>query len=230
MKDKGYRKAVLNQVENAGNEEIGESPMPALVIFVSISDQCTIKNETEILVIELFNSIDLPTHKVNQANMLLRWPAMLQLISTNSNSFLLDAAHNPSGLSRVLPELKELIEQNSSSWTLLFGTSPQRELDLMIDLVFDLCSHNPPNAICLTKPHCGRYPGVETRILSNYNWPSEPVLEFDNASMALEYLTKEATADIGLIVSIGSLYLQGNILKELGLDGDEELSLLPKQS
>jgi hypothetical protein len=36
--------------------------------------------------------------------------------------------------------------------------------------------------------------------------------------------------ECGTILSIGSLYLQGNILTYLGQDGDDELSLIPKNS
>jgi hypothetical protein len=34
----------------------------------------------------------------------------------------------------------------------------------------------------------------------------------------------------GVIISLGSLYLQGNILNHLGKNSDDDLSLLPKQS
>ena len=92
------------------------------------------------------------------------------------------------------------------------------------------CSPNPPNKICLTRPLGGRYPGVDTSILAQYKWPIDDVKEFENAEMVFEYLSKFEASDNGLIVSLGSLYLQGNILNYLGLDSDEELSILPKQS
>ena len=34
----------------------------------------------------------------------------------------------------------------------------------------------------------------------------------------------------GTILAIGSLYLQGNILTYLGIDSDDDLSLIPKDS
>ncbi len=230
MKVERYRDTVQYQVDNAGNKEIGEISKPAHVKFIHIPEGYTVKQETELLVNELFNSIDLPTSYIELANRKLSWPARLQLITSKSNKYLLDAAHNPSGLARVLPELSKIILENSSNWVLLFGTSPQTEMDKMIDLIFDLCNRNPPKLVCLTKPHGGRYPGVETKFLSRYKWPIEDVLEFENASDSLEFLTEQAPKNFDLIVSIGSLYLQGNILHELGLDGDEHLSILPKQS
>ena len=160
----------------------------------------------------------------------------MQLVRAESNLFLLDAAHNPSGLLRVLPELKENIKNlspitdNNQNWTLIYGTSPQKNLYEMLDYVSQLCSPIPPNKICLTKPLGGRYPGVDTSILAHYQWPIDEVKEFDNAEKVLDYLSQYNPSENGLIVSLGSLYLQGNILNYLGLDSDEELSILPKQS
>ena len=100
----------------------------------------------------------------------------------------------------------------------------------MLDYVSQLCSPIPPNKICLTKPLGGRYPGINTSILAQYQWPIDEVKEFDNAGKVLDYLSQFGPSKNGLIVSLGSLYLQGNILNYLGLDSDEELSILPKQS
>jgi hypothetical protein len=47
---------------------------------------------------------------------------------------------------------------------------------------------------------------------------------------ALEVLLQKAPEKCGTILAIGSLYLQGNILTYLGLDGDDDLSLIPKDS
>ena len=66
--------------------------------------------------------------------------------------------------------------------------------------------------------------------MAQYKWPIDDVKEFENAEMVFEYLSKFEASNNGLIVSLGSLYLQGNILNYLGLDSDEELSILPKQS
>jgi hypothetical protein len=46
---------------------------------------------------------------------------------------------------------------------------------------------------------------------------------------ALAILEEEETYDVGLIVSLGSIYLQGNILGLLFLDSDDDLSLLAKR-
>jgi hypothetical protein len=45
---------------------------------------------------------------------------------------------------------------------------------------------------------------------------------------ALSIIEEKSTFDVGLIVSLGSIYLQGNLLGLLYLDSDEDLSLLAK--
>ena len=188
------------------------------------------------LVKKLFELINLPLQDLVDAKKLVKWPARMHFIEEKSNLFLLDAAHNPSGLKRVLPELIDNIRNlspmvdNKSIWTLIFGTSPQKELDEMLDYVSQLCSSIPPIRICITKPLGGRYPGVDTELLARHEWQIKDVQQFENAENILEILLQKDPSYNGLIVSIGSLYLQGNILKNLGLDGDEELSILPKQS
>ena len=236
MEEDNFKKAVLIQCENAGDESIGEMKSPALPYFVKIPKNSNIKDEAEILVQELFTIMDLPVSNISQAKNELRWPARMQLVKSDSNMFLLDAAHNPSGLLRVLPELKQNIKNLSpvidkkQTWTLIYGTSPQKNLQEMLDYVSQLCSPIPPNKICLTRPLGGRYPGVDTSILAQYQWPVDEVEEFDDAEKVLDYLSQNNPSNNGLIVSLGSLYLQGNILNHLGLDSDEELSILPKQS
>jgi len=236
MEDENFKKAVLIQCQNAGDESIGEMKNPALPYFVKIPKNCSIKDEAEILVQELFSIMDLSVKNIPLAKNELRWPARMQLVKSDSNMFLLDAAHNPSGLLRVLPELKQNIKNLSpvidkkQTWTLIYGTSPQKDLQEMLDSVSQLCSPIPPNKICLTRPLGGRYPGVDTSILAQYQWPIDEVEEFDNAEKVLDYLSQNNPSNNGLIVSLGSLYLQGNILNHLGLDSDEELSILPKQS
>ena len=235
MADEEFTKSVLFECENAGDESIGEEKSPAMPYFVSIPRDKNIKDEAEILVKKLFQIMGLSVQYLEQAKDKVRWPARMQLIEKESNLFLLDAAHNPSGLLRVLPELIEKIKTLSpvvdgkQVWTLIFGTSPQKELDEMLSYISQLCDQIPPTKIYLTKPLGGRYPGIETQLLAQYEWPIENIIQFESAEKVLQSLYQNNPSSNGLIVSLGSLYLQGNFLKHLGLDSDEELSILPKQ-
>ena len=118
-------------------------------------------------------------------------------------------------LKENIKKLSPIID-NNQTWTLIYGTSPQKNLHEMLDYVSQLCSPIPPNKICLTKPLGGRYPGVDTSILAQYQWPIDEVKEFDNAEKVLDYLSQYNPSENGLVVSLGSLYLQGNILNYLG--------------
>ena len=236
MKSLKFRNAVLNEVENAGDINLNEQKLPALPKFIEISDDISTREEALILANEVLQSIDLPNNMLDKANSIFTWPARLQQFTHNSNSYLLDAAHNPSGLARILPELKHIIRNSSPKgggeikWTLIFGTSPQKELNKMIDLICELCDGMEPRKICLTKPQGGRYPGVELDVLSDFNWPVENLFQFREIRSLINHLESCDSSENGLIVSLGSLYLQGNILQYLNLDSDEQLSLLPKQS
>lgn len=140
----------------------------------------------------------------------INWPARMQLIN-DQVSVLLDAAHNPSGMERIMPEIASILPER---WSLLFGTSPQENMEFMLAPLFALCSTHPPVEIITTEPQGGRYPGVENPIPGVLHIP-DPGQAFD----AFEEPTE-------MVVVIGSLYLCGNILTELELDSDNHLDIL----
>ena len=134
----------------------------------------------------------------------IQWPARMQYIAGEQN-YLLEAAHNPSGMERVLPEIASKLPKK---WSLLFGTSPQQRMDDFLQPLFDFILNNPPVEIITTEPQNGRYPGVKQPI-SGLEHISDPV-------KALQSFSEE----VDLILVIGSLYLCGNILEHLGKSAD----------
>ena len=52
----------------------------------------------------------------------ITWPARMQIIEMEPK-LMLEAAHNPSGMARAIPEI---IRRLPLSWSLLFGTSPSK--------------------------------------------------------------------------------------------------------
>jgi len=141
----------------------------------------------------------------------LNWPARMQNIA--SPAMLLDSAHNPSGMEYALSIIEPDLPKD---WILLFGTSPQNDMDAFLRPIKELCNRKPPRKIILTKPQGGRYLGV---------FPEDDLfdLRYEKPAEALAYAI---SLDSELILSIGSLYLQGNLLSILGLDSDEHLSLM----
>jgi len=234
--DEEIRQAMLLEALNAGNKMLGEISAPAQVTFVSIPKDASVQQEAVLLAQAMFEKIGFSTEYLEQARKILRWPARMHLLSNNETSthpFLLDAAHNPSGLRRIIPELERFISlhapktDNGPLWTLLFGTSPQQSLAEFLSPLHELCRRMPPKQILLTQPQGGRHPGVEVEILAEQQW-SIPPLKFASASQVVETLRTHSEAEIGLVVSLGSLYLQGNLLNIFDWTSDENLSLFAK--
>ncbi len=134
----------------------------------------------------------------------ISWPARMQYIEGEQN-YLLEAAHNPSGMRRAIPEIAALLPER---WSLLLGTSPQQEMDEFLAPIFTLIENNPPLEIITTEPQNGRYPGVAE--------PIKGIQHIENPDIAIQSFTEEND----LIVVTGSLYLCGNILSYLGLNAD----------
>ena len=66
-------------------------------------------------------------------------------------------------------------------------------------------------------------------MLANFEWACNEIHTHNEVSTAIDEILSKDVASTGVILSLGSLYLQGNILNYLGKDTDEDLSLLPKQ-
>ena len=134
----------------------------------------------------------------------ISWPARMQYIEGEQN-YLLEAAHNPSGMRRAVPEIAALLPER---WSLLLGTSPQQEMDEFLAPISTLIEKKPPLEIITTEPQNGRYPGVVK--------PIKGIQHIENPEIAIQSFTQEND----LIVVTGSLYLCGNILSFLGLNAD----------
>ncbi len=134
----------------------------------------------------------------------ISWPARMQYIEGEQN-YLLEAAHNPSGMRRVISEIAALLPER---WSLLLGTSPQQEMDEFLAPIFALIEKYPPLEIITTEPQNGRYPGVVE--------PIKGIQHIENPEIAIQSFTEQND----LIVVTGSLYLCGNILSYLGLNAD----------
>ena len=146
-----------------------------------------------------------------QALSRFRFPARMQRISREGREYLLDSAHNPSGMRRFVAMLEPLIE--GTDWGLLFGSSPQLEMQAFLEPLIGLLVRQPAVDVVCTEPQGGRYPAVPA---SSFPF-GRPIPEPAEAIIQLRG---------SLLVSCGSLYLQGNLLSILGLDSDQALSLL----
>lgn len=227
-----YQQTVESVAQNCYQSLLDEEKRPAQCHFIDIPDGTTVRKEAHILAeqaLEILNQKSI----LKDVDELLNWPGRLQRINLSSgHNLILEAAHNPTGLEKIIPELINLIntEYSTQKTCIIFGTSPQQDMSAMLNGIANICDRIGNVELILTKPHGGRYPGVEPQSLLKYPWPTSDIHQYPDVKQALDMLLEREPEKCGTILSIGSLYLQGNILTYLGLDGDDELSLIPKNS
>ena len=227
-----FQNTVIDCAANCANIELDEKPENVDCKFIQIKDNYTILQDAELLPRQAFAILKIDATKLAEAKNIVNWPARLQELNLPSgHRIILDAAHNPSGLIRVSNELIEMARSKNveNKLTLIFGTSPQQELEKMLSLINDFCRNFSDVEIYLTKPQGGRYPGIEPKDLATFDWIDCSIQIVDEVAIVIDNILARKPADVGTILSIGSLYLQGNILNHLGKNSDDDLHLLPKQ-
>lgn len=232
MEIPNYQQTVRNSALDCARSELNEASDIAECIFVRVPDNLSIIDEAELLAKAAFNTLGLESENLSETKKIVNWPARLQeLTLPSSHRLILDAAHNPSGLERVQKHLIELAKKDNDSdcISLIFGTSPQQKLETMLRLVNEICVSFSQVDLYLTKPQEGRYPGIEPDELAKFEWKTDVIYTYTDVTEVIdEVLSKDANST-GVILSLGSLYLQGNILNHLRINSDNDLSLLPKQ-
>ena len=170
----------------------------------------------------------------------VKWPGRMQNITrpTGEDSaaeeveVLLDSAHNPSGMAKAMPLFASQLA--GRDWCLCIGSSPQRNLDHFLAPLAKVANDLAPKLIVATEPSGGRYPAIPAEGLSSAlrevmpaGVPIVVMPDTGSAWSAFESALANAgggEAILGFVT--GSLYLAGNLLEHLDLDGDEELAIL----
>ena len=228
---KDVLETIKESARNAGMVHLEESIGPAELVLVDIPTGTSFRDESKLLVNAIWPYLDVVNAQLEPDTSNCVWPARMQFIKSQQPSkphVLLDGAHNPSGLKRAVQELCLRPEIQSGNWVLLFGTSPQVDLEDTLSYVLDLCTSNPPVEIILSEPQGGRYRAVPVAELKPWFSPLGTHLStHSNPRSAVEY-AQDAYDQSTLLVSIGSLYMQGNVLTSLGIDSNDDLSFVAK--
>jgi folylpolyglutamate synthase/dihydropteroate synthase len=144
-------------------------------------------------------------------------------------TYLLDGAHNPSGMTKSCEHLIATLGETGEPWGLLLGSSPQTDMAAFLAPLVSLTNANPPSVVLVSVPQGGRYPGIDGPVMADYlrqlgvqvhritTTPAEAVAWFETQP-----------TDITTVLSIGSLYMQGNVLETLGATGDDALTVRAK--
>ena len=228
VEDSGAKEAIEYEASHAGRSELGERQGVAPLEWISIPSDASFEKEAMLLAHAVFQCINIDTQRLQASQQQLNWPGRFHEIPASWNGNLLfDAAHNPSGLLRMLPQLRVRLEQEES-WTLVFGCTPQHDLASFANPLIELCHLHPPASIVLTKPLHGRYAGVELDALLGLNWPDSCTIHLhEDATSSSDHLNS-LQPKFALI--IGSLYLVGEMYDALGYWGTEHMELFPAKT
>ena len=223
--DSDARTAIEQEAIGAGRSELEETIDSASVQWISIPETASFEREATLLAKATLEAIHIDLDGLEASVEMLNWPGRFQeLPAPWGGSILFDAAHNPSGLLRMLPQLRQRIEQESS-WTLVFGCTPQHDLAAFAKPLIDLCHEHLPESIVLTKPQFGRYEAVPLQVLRNLDWPSSCVVyEREHAQASFDCLNEIKPI---FAMAIGSLYLIGELYESFGYWGTEQMELFP---
>ena len=226
--DSTAKEAIEYEAVQAGRSELGETHCAASVEWISIPKEASFDQEATLLAQAALQRLEVDAEGLQTSQALLNWPGRFHEIPASwDGSILFDAAHNPSGLLRMLPQLQARIEQESS-WTLVFGCTPQHDLTSFANPLIELCHQHPPESIVLTKPQFGRYSGVELETLRSLNWPTACTIIEQKDAAATSDCLNDLQPTFTLV--IGSLYLVGEMYDALGYWGTEHMELFPAKA
>ena len=221
--------AARRTAEHAGTYDLDGKGPASKVIVVPIPDGVDVREEATHLAHAACETLGWSTDGLADRAAKVRWPARAQWVEASGcGPMLIDAAHNPSGLARALPGLWSSFQARigAGGWRVLFGTSPQTDLDAMVHPLLERCRLSHPDDVLLVAPEGGRMDGVPPETLADLAWSSlNGVVPFDSVKEAVDHMRAEPRPTLVL----GSLYLAGNVLAELGRDTDDDLTLLASQ-
>ena len=173
------------------------------------------------------------------------WPGRMQEFDgPHDIGFLLDCAHNPSGLTRLTEELivRRGREEDAGRYfcpdAIVFGATQQDDIDAFLHPLVELMVAMDDPMLVLTEPTSGRTPPISADNLLEcvrQHHPGARVQVRPNVRVALDVAMEEARAGAsnsvldgvtGTVWAFGSLYLIGDLLQLLGKDSFEDLQSL----
>jgi dihydrofolate synthase/folylpolyglutamate synthase len=226
IQDTKARSAIEYEAHHAGQEHLGEIPSPSNVEWIAIDSDSSIKEEAFALVKVALTHLNFNIDFLEESMHALNWPGRMQHIEPMSwgGALFVDAAHNVSGLKRVIPSLTQRMS-SQKEWCLVFGCTPQDDLDAFVQPLLDLCMKHSPTNVILTVPQTGRYLGVPITELSELDWASTQAILHTSTPQEAKQILEELQPEYTLV--IGSLYLIGELFEALDLFGSKHLELFP---
>ena len=228
--DDGVLDLARQTARRAGSYDLDDTGPASEVIVVPVPIEANVRKEASHMAHAVCQVLGWPTDGLEDLALSVRWPARGQWVDKTASTcgpLLIDAAHNPSGLARALPGLWMDFQRcvGAGAWRLLFGTSPQSDMGAMLAPLLERCRLSHPDHVLLVAPEGGRMPGVAPELLREEAWSSLHGVEcYATVADVIRHMKAHPMPTLVL----GSLYLAGNVLAELGVDTDDDLSLFPQ--
>lgn len=216
---------------NAGERLLSEGTGPASLHWVNIEPGWSYHQEAMAVAAEAWTHLKACKSLAFPDLRAVTWPGrMHELCSPRREDlcFLLDGAHNPSGMEASCAVLETFLAQRTS-WSLMVGTSPQNQMQTMLAPLVSLCLRHPPTEVVVSVPQGGRYPGVPGEVLKKHLHDAGLEVTHVSATPEEAVMWFETASEVETVVSIGSLYMQGNVMEVLGAVDDRALSIEAKQ-
>lgn len=215
------RRVITGVVQNCSREELGEE------IAACTWKECQSQhyNVSELLE-KACGVLGVEKLGIRESMDGTRWPCRGEFIDTGFGPTLfLDSAHNPSGMKYMFDtyftELKFQLENRFFNCKIIFGTSPQADMDSFVKPVLELVQALPVEELILSMPNTGRYPGVNPVELKKYQWGAEKITCLDDICEIKEIISSSNQ----LIICTGSIYMLGELVNATGLLDDDFLTI-----
>ena len=183
-----------------------------------------------------------PLHDVIERTI---WPGRMHEVSgPNDVDMLLDCAHNPSGIKKMVNELtirkhrEESVGRSFTPAVLLIGATHQNDLSIFVHPIVELISEMGNPMVVVTEPSEGRLAPVPCDVLASeirIQYPDARIQERPDVHLALSTSIDEALeysshsvfdGVTGSVWSFGSIHLIGELLTILGEDSDDALTTI----
>jgi dihydrofolate synthase/folylpolyglutamate synthase len=226
------QRAIEACAEHAGSPALNEAVEPAFLEWVEMEGTDGAFEEARRLAQAVWPHLKGTEKAAFPEIGAVHWPARMQRLPSPGRpemSYLLDGAHNPSGMEKSCELLEKTLNAADEPWTLLIGSSPQSDMAAFLGPLRSLCEVRPPATVVVSVPQGGRYPGVDGAEMAQHlldaGLPAARITA--TPAEAIAWLETQNNG-VRCVLSIGSLYMQGNVLEALGATDDEALTVRAK--
>ena len=170
--------------------------------------------------------------EVEQAIRHTNWPGRMQWIDVDDIPFLLDCAHNPSGMTRACDQIRfqKTRDMSPMPGVIVVGCTTQTDLGVFVQPLVELIVEGQVAHVIVTQPPDGRKSAVDCEILAKIleaqgiDATISPIPSVSDAISAAKVKASELDPDLPQpVLCIGSIYLVGEVLSIIDEDGEMNL-------